>query len=92
MGAITSANLLRLARGCPKLTNGYWYAYNLKPLTDNNGQNVDDLTELLKSRAAQSSEDTYFEIEVFKEYGPWKSDNWRYRLTWEFIISLEVNL
>ena len=77
--AITSANLLRLARGCPKLTTVYWYAYNLTPLTDGNGQNVDDLTELLESRAKQSTEDTHIEIEVFKEYGPWTPDNWRYR-------------
>ena len=46
--AITSANLLRLARGCPKLTTVYWYAYNLTPLTDGNGQNVEDLNELLE--------------------------------------------
>ena len=70
---------MRLARGCPKLTNVYWYAYDLTPLADGNGQNVDDLTELLESRAKQSTEATYIELEVFKEYGPWTPDNWRYR-------------
>ena len=70
---------MRLARGCPKLVDLVWYLDGLTPLTDGNGQNVDDLEELLESRAKQSTEDTYFEIEVFKEYGPWKSDNWRYR-------------
>jgi len=38
--------------------------------TDGNGQNVDDLEELLKSRAKQSTEETYFEIDVFEEHGP----------------------
>ena len=42
----------------------------ITPLTDGNGQNVDELTELLESRAAQSSEDTYYEIDVFEEHGP----------------------
>ena len=53
----------------------------LTPLTDGNGQNVDDLTELLESRAKQSSEKTYFEIDVFGEFGPWKADSYHYSNT-----------
>ena len=53
----------------------------LTPLTDGNGQNVDDLTELLESRAKQSSEKTYFEIDVFEEFGPWKADSYHYSNT-----------
>ena len=68
--AFTSANMLRLARGCPKLVDLVWFLDGLTPLTDGNGQNVDDLEELLKSRAKQSTEDTYFEIDVFEEHGP----------------------
>jgi len=37
--------------------------------------------ELLESRAKQSTEDTYFEIDVFEEYGPWKASNHRYSNT-----------
>ena len=70
---------LRLVSGCPKLTDLCWYANGLTPLADGNGQNVDDLEELLESRAKQSSETTYIEIEVFEQFGPYKSGNWRYR-------------
>ena len=38
-----------------------------------------DLQELLESRAAQSSEDTYYEIDVFQRFGPWRANNYRYR-------------
>jgi hypothetical protein len=76
--ASTSANVLRLALGCPKLVDLVWYA-SLTPLADGNGNNVDALEELLESRAKQSSKTTYVEIEVFEQFGPWKSDNWRYR-------------
>ena len=79
--AFTSANILRLARGCPKLVDLVWYLDGLTPLTDGNGQNVDDLTELLESRAKQSSEKTYFEIDVFEEFGPWKADSYHYSNT-----------
>ncbi len=52
----------------------------LSPLTDGAGQDVDDLTELLESRAAQSSEETYYEVdEVFDHFGPWKQDSYRYK-------------
>ena len=50
----------------------------LTPLADGNGENVDNLTELLESRAKQSNEPTYFEIEVFPTYGPWKRNSHRY--------------
>ena len=67
--------------GCPKLVDLIWYLDGLTPLTDGNGQNVDDLTELLESRAKQSSEKTYFEIDVFGEFGPWKADSYHYSNT-----------
>ena len=76
--ASTSANVLRLALGCPKLVDLVWYA-SLTPLADGNGENVDALEELLESRAKQSSKTTYVEIEVFEEFGPWKTGNWRHR-------------
>ena len=78
---LTSADVLRLVRGCPKLTDLLWYARGLTPHADDNARNVDDLTELLESRAAQSSEDTYFELDVFPECGPWKRDSHHYRNT-----------
>ena len=62
-----------------KLTDLCWYARGLTPLTDANGPNVDDLEELLESRGEQSSKQTYFEIEVFAEYGPWKRNSHHYR-------------
>ena len=77
--AFTSTNMLRLARGCPKLVDLIWYLDGLTPLTDSNGQNVDDLEELLESRAKQSTEGTYYECDVFEEYGPWKADSHRYQ-------------
>ena len=61
---------MRLARGCPKLVDLVWFLDGLTPLTDGNGQNVDDLEELLESRAKQTTEDTYYEIDVFEEHGP----------------------
>ena len=79
--ALTSAGVLRLVRGCTKVNDLYWYASSeslLTPLTDGNGQNVDDLYELLESRGKQSSEDTYVEIEVFPEYGPWKRGSYHF--------------
>ncbi len=76
--AFTSANILRLARGCPKLVDLCWHLDGLTPLTDGAGQDVDDLEELLESRAKQRNEDTYFEIDVFEEYGPWKPSSYHY--------------
>ena len=68
-----------IVRGCPKLTDLCWYARGLTPLTDGNGENVDDLEELLESRGEQISRNTYFEIEVFPTYGPWKRNSHHYR-------------
>ena len=74
----SAAGVLRLVRGCPKVGNLYWYASSerlLTPLTDGNGEDVDELTELLDSRAKNKG--TY-EIEVFAEYGPWNRGNYNY--------------
>ena len=46
----SAAGVLRLVRGCPKVIYLYWYASGeriLTPLTDGNGQDVDELAELL---------------------------------------------
>ena len=80
---LTSADVLRLARGCPKLVDLVWYADGLMtPLADNNGQNVDDLAELLESRAKQSSQPTYVELDVFPTYGPWKRGSHYYAVNY----------
>ena len=76
--AFTSANILRLARGCPKLVDLVWYLDGLTPLTDGNGQDVDELAELLDSRAPRKG---MYEIEVFEEFGPWKADSYHYSNT-----------
>ena len=75
----SAAGVLRLVRGCPKVGYLYWYASSerpLTPLTDGNGEAVDELTELLDSRAINKG--TY-EIEVFDEYGPWKPGSYHYQ-------------
>lgn len=77
--ALTTANVLRLARGCPKLDELCWYADGLTPLSDNNGQNIDALTDLLESRGKQSSEETCYDFEVFADYGPWKANSYHYQ-------------
>ena len=77
--AFTSANILRLARGCPKLVDVVWYLRGLTPLTDGAGQDVDDLEELLESRGKQRSEETYYDIDVFQRFGPWRANNYRYQ-------------
>ena len=70
------------ARGCPKLVDLCWYVDGLSPLADGNGQNVEDLNELLERRAAQSSEETYYEVDdVFATFGPWKRDSHHYKNT-----------
>ena len=76
---ISIHHVLRLARNCPKLASMCWYANGLTPLTDANGPNVDDLEELLESRGKQTDKLTYYEIEVFAEYGPWKRNSHHYR-------------
>ena len=62
--AITSANLLRLARGCPNLVDLYWCVDGLTPLAD--GQNVEDLMELLKGRGEGIADQ---EIEIETSFG-----------------------
>ena len=77
----SAAGVLRLVRGCPKVIYLYWYASGeriLTPLTDGNGQDVDELAELLDSRAPRKG---MYEIEVFDEYGPWKADSYHYSHT-----------
>ena len=77
----SAAGVLRLVRGCPKVIYLYWYASGeriLTPLTDGNGQDVDELAELLDSRAPRKG---MYEIEVFDEYGPWKADSYHYSNT-----------
>ena len=78
--AFTSANILRLARGCPRLVDLCWHVDGLTPLTDGAGQDVDDLIELLESRAAQSSADAYYDVDdVFAKFGPWKPGSYHYK-------------
>ena len=41
---------------------------------------IDDLTELLKSRAAERKGSSYYEVdEVFKDFGPWKANSYHYK-------------
>ena len=70
----TSAGILRLARGCPRLCKLWWYGSGLTPLGTawpegtQHGKNVDDLNALLKERgrglAVTSS------VDPFKKFGP----------------------
>jgi hypothetical protein len=60
--AFTSANVLRLVRGCPKLVDLLWHLSGLTGLAD--GQNVDDLLALLKDRG-KGNADQYVEVDVF---------------------------
>ena len=60
--AFTSANVLRLVRGCPKLVDLLWHLSGLTGLAD--GQNVDDLLALLKERG-KGNPDQYVEVDVF---------------------------
>ena len=80
VGSLTSANMLRLARGCPQLVDLCWYLGGLTPLTDNNGQNVDELEELLEARAKQTKKTTYYEVDdVFALFGPWEAASYHYK-------------
>ena len=66
--AFTPANVLRLAHGCPKLVDLIWYGNGgLRPLADGNGQNVDDLIELLESRGKRKPGR---DIRLFTRLGP----------------------
>ena len=70
----SSAGILRLARGCPRLCKLWWYGSGLTPLGTawpegtQHGKNVDDLNALLKERgrghAVTSS------VDPFKKFGP----------------------
>ena len=69
----TSAGILRLVRGCPRLRKLWWYESGLTPLGTawpegtQHGKNVDDLNALLKERgrglAVTSS------VDPFKKFG-----------------------
>ena len=61
MDAFTSAGILRLVRGCPKLVDLLWHLSGLTGLAD--GQNVDDLLALLKDRG-KGNPDQYVEVDV----------------------------
>ena len=81
--AIAPVDVLRLARGCPRLTNLYWDLYPRLP-TVAHGRHVADLVELLESRCREvkSSERDFapdFEIHVLPEsqcYRPPRPDIW----------------
>ena len=62
-----------------KLVDVVWFQRGLTPLTDGAGQDVDDLEELLESRCKQRSEETYYDIDVFQRFGPWRANNYRYQ-------------
>ena len=59
--AFTSANILRLVRGCPKLIDLLWHLDCDRHV---DGQNVDDLLALLKDRG-KGNPDQYVEVDVF---------------------------
>ena len=68
--AVTSAGILRLVRGCPRLRELAWYVEGLTPLAvawpegTQHGKNVDDLNVLLKARGRSRA------INPFKKFGP----------------------
>ena len=82
--AFTSAAILRLVRGCPRLFDLNWRETDglISPLGYDSldgtlhGMNVDDLTALLKERC-RGHADRSFYIDPFKKFGPWK-EGWRY--------------
>ena len=84
ISAFTSAVILRLVRGCPRLADLNWRETDglISPLGYDSldgtlhGKNVEDLTELLKERC-RGRADRSFYIDPFKKFGPWKS-GWRY--------------
>ena len=57
--AFTSANVLRLVRGCPKLIDLLWYLDCDKHV---DGQNVEDLLAILKDRG-KGNPDQYVEVD-----------------------------
>ena len=58
--AFTSANILRLVRGCPKLIDLLWHLDCDRHV---DGQNVEDLLALLKDRG-KGNPDQYVEVDV----------------------------
>ena len=78
--AFDSGGILRLTRGCPRLAQLTWHVHGLRPLADGNGNNVDDLTALLKERCRGHS-GWSFSVDPFKKFGPWKLSqvSWAYR-------------
>ena len=79
--AFTSAGILRLARGCPRLAQLTWHVSGITPLADgiDNGKNVDDLIALLKERC-RGHADWTFSVDPFTRFGPWvlAEARWRY--------------
>ena len=79
--AFTSAGILRLARGCPRLAQLTWHVSGITPLADgiDNGKNVDDLTALLRERC-RGHADWTFSVDPFTRFGPWvlAEARWRY--------------
>ena len=71
----TSAAMLRLMRGCPRLSHLEWHGPHgmncMSPMED--GDNVDEIIALMKARgggfALYGAEDC-----LFPHYGPWKQD------------------
>ena len=72
--ALTSAGILRLVRGCPRLRELAWYVEGLTPLAvawpegTQHGKNVDDLNALLKERGRGHA--ITFSVDPFKRFGP----------------------
>ena len=77
----TSAGILRLVRGCPRLAKATWFATGLTPLAAAwpegtlHGKNVDDLNVLLKDRYR-----SHGDLNPFRTFGPWPLSEvrWRY--------------
>ena len=70
----TSAGILRLVRGCPRLRKLWWYESGLTPLGTawpegtQHGKNVDDLNALLKERGSGLAVTS--SVDPFKKFGP----------------------
>ena len=84
ISAFTSAVILRLVRGCPRLAELNWSIQDgsISPLGYDSldgtlhGKNVEDLKELLEERCRGQAGRSFY-IDPFKEFGPWKQ-GWRY--------------
>jgi len=72
--AFTSAGILRLARGCPRLWRLSWYGTGLTPLGTawpegtQHGKNVDDLNALFQERGR--GHPVTSSVDPFKKFGP----------------------